>query len=72
MFGSVLHCILMTMLDQSNDIITRLEGHIIVRSAYHNPSQVNALVLLVSVNIQQSSDGQTEGPGISQSSGEQL
>ena len=60
------------MLDESNDMITGLQDHIIVRSSYHHPGQIHALVLVVSVNIHQSVDGQTEGPSVSESSGKQL
>ena len=62
----------LSMLHQSNDMISGLQDHIIVRSSYHHPGQILSLVLLITVNIHQSVDGQTKCPLISESSGEQL
>ena len=62
----------LSMLYESNDVITGLEDQIIVRSSYHHPGQVHPLVLVVPVNIHQSVDGQAECSRVSQGSGEQL
>ena len=53
-------------------MITGLQHHVIVRGSYHHPGQILPLVLVVSVNIHQSVDGQTKCPRISESYGEQL